>query len=100
MVDGRQSSAAILLRRGGWLELDVPDLAKLAGRVEEINQAAAHPPHRRNLQFAGADLLAEWRIAQLLGAIERRRSALHLQADGGNGRPVCDIMRMGETFLF
>ena len=74
-------------------------LAKLAARVEEIQQAAAHAAHRRDFQFAGPDLLAERRVVQLLGAIERRLGAGDLEPDGANRRPMRDVVRMGEAFL-
>ena len=82
------------------LELDVPDLGELAGRIEEIEQAAAHSAHGRNFELARPDLLPERRVVQLLGAVERRRRALDLQADGAHGCPVRDVVGMCEAFLF
>ena len=44
---------------------------------------AAEPAHCRNFQFARPDRLPERRIAQLLGAVERRRRVIHLQLNDG-----------------
>ena len=41
--------------------------------VEEIDEAAAEPAHRRDVELAGADGLAEGLVEQLGGAVEGRR---------------------------
>ena len=89
-------AAAAALRR---VEVDVPQPAELALAVDEIEQAAAEPAHRRDFQLAGPDRLAERRVAQLLGAVERRRGVVDLQAHRADRRAVRDLMGVREALL-
>ena len=83
----------------GGLELDVPDLAQVALGIDEVDQAAAEAAHRRDLQLAGADGLAEGLVEQLLRAVERGGGILHPQADGAHGGAVRDVVGVREAFL-
>ena len=80
LIDNRQAGVGAFAHRQR-LELDIPDLCQLAGRIERIEQAATHAAHCRNFQLAGADLLAERCVAQFFGTVERRRCAIDLEAD-------------------
>ena len=60
-------------------ELDIPDMAQWALPIDEIHKAAAHAAHGRDFQFAGADFLPEWGVAQLLGTIEGCRRIRDLE---------------------
>ncbi len=91
------ASAALL---AGGLELDIPDAAKLALGIDEINQAAAEPAHRRNFEFAGPDRLTERPVEQLFGTRQGRRRIIDLQTDGANRGPVGDMERVGEPLGF
>ena len=71
MIDALEAGVAGVVRRDG-VEIDVPDAAQLARRIDEIKEAAAEPAHRRDFQFAGADRLPEGHVAQPLGAVEGR----------------------------
>ena len=68
-------------------------------RVDEIEQASAQSAHRRNFQLARADRLAERRVAELLGAVERGRRVVDLQAHRANRRSVRKLMRVREAVL-
>ena len=79
------------------VEIDVPDAAQLARRIDEIEEAAAEPAHRRNFQFAGADRLPEGHVAQPLGAVEGPGGVVHLEADGAHGRAMRDLIGVGKA---
>src|SRR5919106_3164139 len=99
MVDGYEAGAAAVLPLRGGLEIDVPQTPQLTFRIDEIKQAAAEAPHCGNLQLTRSDRLAERRVAQLLGAVERGARIVDLQAHGADRRPVRDLMGMREALL-
>src|SRR5207248_9386431 len=98
VIDGGQARAAIG-GLAGILELDLPDAAERAGRIEEIDQAAADAAHRRDVEFARPDRLAEWRIEQQGGPLERRRGVVYLEAERTHRRAMDEMEGMGEALL-
>ncbi len=83
----------------GRREFDVPDAAEFALAIDEIDEAAAEAAHRRNLEFAWADRLAERLVVHELRAIERRGRIIDLEADGADPRAMGDVEGMRKTFL-
>ena len=97
VVDGGESGVAA--RLASVVELDVPHAAERTGRIEEIDQAAAHAAHRRDVELARADGLAERRIEQQGGALEGGRCIVDGEPQRADGRAVHDVEGMGEAFL-
>ena len=100
MVDRGEARRVVHARGRERHKLDIPNLAQRARPIDEIHKAAAHAPHGRDFQFAGADLLPERGVAQLLGTIERRRRISDLEPKRADRRSMGDVMRMREAFLF
>src|SRR6185312_10138176 len=60
-------------RRGLRIEIDVPVAAKIGPVVDEIDEAAAEPAHRRDVDLARADDLPKGLIEKLGGSGAGRR---------------------------
>ena len=81
------------------IEIDLPQLAEVGDVVDEINEAAAKPAHRRNVELARPDGLMERTVEQPLRAVERCFRVIDAQRDGAHGRAVRDVEGMREAFL-
>ena len=81
------------------LEIDVPEAVEPALLVDEVEQAAAQAAHRRDVELARADRLAEGLVEKLDRPRHRRRRVVHLQRDGADRRAVGDVEGMGEALL-
>src|SRR5215213_11145098 len=89
---------------GAWcgcdgIEVDVPDAGRSACPIDEVDEAAAEAAHRRNLELARPDPLAERLVDQLHGALDRRRGVGDPQRDRADRRAMGDVEGMGEAFL-
>ena len=98
MVDGRKSRCigAVV---PGLLELDVPHPTKIALLIQEVEEASAHAAHRRDIELARADGLAEWLVQQQRCPFEGRRSILDLEPESAHSRPVRDVEGVGKSLL-
>ena len=67
--------------------------------VDEIEKAAAEAAHRRDVELARPDRLAERLVEELHGPLDRRRRVVDLQRDGADRRAVRDVEGVGEAFL-
>ena len=80
----------------GFAKLDGPDVAQPARLVDEVKNAAADAPDRRDLHLAVANRLFEGRSAQRDGPFACRHRVLNPEPDIADRRPVHGVSRTGE----
>ena len=82
MIDDGETGVFAFGRGLQRREFDIPDVSQWGAGIDEIQQAAADAADRRNVELLRPHLLSEWRVAQLLGAVECGSSAPNLETDG------------------
>ena len=85
--------------RGFGDEIHRPEVFQIALVVDEIDEAAANAPDRRDLQLTGNDRLHEGLGLQRFGALDGGLGVIDRESDSANRRAVVDVEGMGETAL-